>query len=177
MLIIHGIYHWKPRRIAFRRDYCRSCEAERLSTLVRTFDVLHVFWIPVLPIGVWSRWFCTHCGERPHAATRTRRGFKIAGILAMALMTLASWAVPVDVPKEDAWLVWVMRIGFPLALVGLAVSAFRQPPEPRLKMHLAAVRPFEGWSCPLCGGHLLNIPEWHCVSCGAEHRPLPAQDA
>lgn len=177
MLIIHGTYHWRPRRIAFRNDYCRTCEAERLSVLIRTFDVLHIYWIPLLPLGLWSRWFCTHCGSRPHAATRTRRGFKIAGVVALALMSLLMWVVSVQEVKDDVWFLWVLRIGLPLAAVALAVSAARQPREPKLNQRLAAVRPFEGWTCPLCGGQLLNVPKWHCPRCGAEHRPLPGQPA
>jgi len=172
MLIIHGIYHWKPRRTAFRNDYCRNCQTDRLSVLIRTFDVLHVFWIPLLPLGFWSRWFCTVCGQRPHAATRTRRGFKIAGVVALVLFAFVAWVVPVEEEKDDAWLHWAMRFGLPISAVALTVSAVRQPREPSLRQRLAAVRPFEGWNCPLCGAQLLNIPELHCPNCRAEHRPL-----
>jgi hypothetical protein len=177
MLIIHGTYHWRPRRTAFRNDYCRSCEAERLSVLIRTFDVLHVFWIPLLPLGLWSRWFCTHCGSRPHAAVHTRRGFKIAGVLALALFALVVWAVPAQEVKDDAWIIWVLRPGLPLAAVALAVSTLRQPREPNFSQRLAAVTPYEGWDCPLCGGQLFNVPKWHCPNCGAEHRPLAGRAA
>jgi hypothetical protein len=88
MFIIHGIYHWRPRRTAFRNDYCRACKAQTVSVLIRTVDVLHLFWIPVLPLGVWSRWFCMRCKSRPHQNVATRRGFKIAGAACLALMTL-----------------------------------------------------------------------------------------
>ncbi|HXU34417.1 MAG TPA: hypothetical protein VN851_27905 [Thermoanaerobaculia bacterium] len=171
MLIIHGTYHWKPKRIAFRNDYCRKCEAERLSVLVRTIDVLHVFWIPILPLGVWSRWFCRTCGGRPHEVTRTRRGFKIAGAVILALMSAVTW-VPMPDAKDDMAMIWALRIGLPLATALAIRSAVRHRPEPDFKRRLAEVRPFEGWQCPLCGGQLMNLPKWHCLNCGAEHRPL-----
>ena len=56
-------YPSEARRAAFRNDDCRTCAAERLSMLVRTFDALHVYWIAVLPLGFWSRWHCTTCAS------------------------------------------------------------------------------------------------------------------
>jgi hypothetical protein len=32
-MLIHGFYHWRPKRIAFRADYCRSCEQSRIAVL------------------------------------------------------------------------------------------------------------------------------------------------
>jgi hypothetical protein len=173
VLIVHGTYHWKPKRIAFRNDYCRTCEAERLSVLVRTIDVFHVFWIPILPLGVWSRWFCTRCAGRPHRSARTRRGFKIAGAVVLALMSIAVW-MPLPAAGDDLAILWFLRFGLPLATVLAIRSAIRHRPELDFKRRLEQVRPFEGWQCPLCGGQLFNLPQWHCLNCGAEHRPLAA---
>ena len=178
MLVIHGTYHWRARRIAFRNDFCRSCAGERLSVLIRTLDVLHVFWIPLIPLGFWNRWFCAHCGSRPHAVTRTRRGIKVAGAIAFAGMGLLAWAVPVNEiaeSREDVWIAWLMRIGFPLAAIAATVSSLKQPIEPRFKEVLAGVKPVEGWTCPLCQGQMFNVPSWHCMDCRAEHRPLPGE--
>ena len=174
MLLIHGTYHWRARRIAFRNDFCRTCAQERLALLVRTFDVFHVFWVPVLPLGFWSRWFCTQCGSPPHVSTKTRRGFKVAGAVVCAFAALSTWAVPIAEVGEDAWIVWLMRIAMPLLTVVAVRWAFKHPVEPRFLEMLAAVKPFQGWSCPLCSGPLL--PDGHadgrCTQCGAEHRPL-----
>ena len=65
MVIIHGVYHWSPKQVEFRNDYCLSCSAQRRAIRVRTFDVAHLFWIPILPLGFWKRWkrcprFATH---------------------------------------------------------------------------------------------------------------------
>lgn len=138
--------------------------------LIRTLDVLHIYWIPFLPVGFWSRWYCTSCGSRPHFATRTRRGFKVAGALALGFMAFLAWVVPIE-PGEETWM-WGMRAGLSLATAVAAVSAFRHPQEPRFREVLAGVKPFAGWTCPLCGGALQSVPSWHCTACGAEHRPL-----
>jgi len=171
MIFIHGgTYHWKPRRIAFRADYCRACDASRISVLIRTVDVLHLFWIPVLPIGIWSRWFCSSCGHRPHQATRTRRGFIVAGAIILALVSTAVW-----VPWNEAvpLLVWMLRFVLPLFTLLVIRAAWRWPTEPDYQARLAQVAEFQGWVCPLCGGQLLQLPELRCTQCHAEHRPLP----
>lgn len=173
MLVIHGTYHWRPRRTAFRNDYCRTCAGPRLSVQVRTLDVVHVYWIPLIPLGFRRRWVCSTCGSYPHAATRTRRGFKIAGALILGLMTFGVWAVPIDPP--DAVFLWGLRLGLALATCAAAFAAFKHSPEPRLKAMLTEVKPFEGWTCPLCRGQLMNIPDWHCTVCGVEHKPLQIQ--
>jgi hypothetical protein len=171
-MLIHGTYHWKPKRIAFRADYCRSCQGSRLAVLIRTIDVLHAFWIPILPLGMWSRWFCATCGNRPHQSTRTRLGFKVAGAVALALYSAVFWMSP---SAADDRTVWLLRIVFPLLTVLLIVSAVRQPLERDLQARLAEVAEFQGWICPLCGGELIQVPKLLCTRCHAEHRPLPRQ--
>jgi rubrerythrin len=71
-------------------------------------------------------------------------------------------------------ILWSLRLGLPLATAFAIRAAVRHRPEPDFKRRLEQVRPFEGWRCPLCGGQLINLPRWHCLSCGAEHRPLAA---
>jgi hypothetical protein len=59
MILVHGFYRFKPKRVAFRNDFCLACAKAVRAFQVRTFDVLHVFWIPLLP--VWHR---PKCGIR-----------------------------------------------------------------------------------------------------------------
>ncbi|HEX2645352.1 MAG TPA: hypothetical protein VHU81_20305 [Thermoanaerobaculia bacterium] len=170
MIVIHGIYNWRPRQVAFRNDFCRTCAGPRLAVQLRTFDVLHLYWIPLIPLGFWKRWHCALCGRDPHSATRTRRGFKVAGAIVLGLMAFALWALPVE-PPDEAW-IWGMRIGLSLAALAATIASLKHTPEPQLQEALDRVRPFEGWICPLCGGELSNIPGWHCPACGVEHKPL-----
>ena len=68
MLVIFGTYNFAKKPVAYRADYCRSCEGERLTLGVRSFDAFHLFWIPVLPLGFWTRWYCGQCQAHPHEA-------------------------------------------------------------------------------------------------------------
>lgn len=172
MHFIHsGIYHWRPRRIAFRNDYCRACRRPTLAVLVRTIDVLHLSGLPVLPLGVWSRWRCRRCGGRPHQA-QVRQGFKIAGAVLLVLMILGAWTSSFDGTLEDTVVLWVYRLGLPAGLWFTVRSIIRHRPEPSFQEKLKTVIPFDGWSCPLCGGELIRSSTLVCHACGAQHRPL-----
>src|SRR5262249_35658489 len=91
MLVVYGIYKVARRIVAFRNDYCLSCAAPRLAYRHRTFDILHVFWLPVLPLGMWKRWHCSACGNDPHRQFRTSRGMKWLGIALLAFFALVFW--------------------------------------------------------------------------------------
>lgn len=171
MLILQGTYHWFPRPVAFRRDYCRRCDAETTSVLIRTLDVIHVFWIPVLPIGRWSRWFCSTCGQRPHEAVETRRGFKIAAAVVLALMIVAVW-IGVSPGDVDAPTLWTLRLGLPAVLALTIWAILRTPPGSSFKERLSEIRPHAGPECLLCGGVLEVGVQERCGTCGAKHRPL-----
>jgi hypothetical protein len=172
MFVIYGAYHWLPKRTGFRRDYCRRCAAERTAVLIRTLDVVHVFWIPLLPVGMWGRWFCGDCGHRPHASPRTRKGFKIVGAVILLLMTLLFWLAPLPAEDVEAPVLWTLRLGLPLALLGTLWSIRRHRIEPQFKRRLAQVRPHAGPDCLLCGGQLAVGTPTACASCGARHLPL-----
>jgi len=153
MLIIHGMYHIRPRRVAFRNDYCLSCGEPRRSVQIRAFDVLHIFWVPVLPVGFWKRWVCTACGSQPHVSIKTRRPFKWAGLIVLLFISAIFWAVPVA-PDSVAGS-WVFRIGAPLGAILLLVHLVRTPKDPSMKERLAIIQPATETVCPFCGTELL----------------------
>ena len=103
----------------------------------------------------------------------TRRGFKIAGAVILALMTLSAW-VPEPPDPELVETIWILRFAAPLVLAFAIGSIFRHKPEASFQKTLAAVPPFEGWSCPICGGQLYSTPTLVCYVCEAQHRPLVA---
>ncbi len=52
MLLVYGIYNFRPKRTAFRNDYCLFCARPRRSEEIRSFDVCHLFWIPFASAGL-----------------------------------------------------------------------------------------------------------------------------
>jgi hypothetical protein len=165
MLIVHGVYHFWPKRVAFRNDYCLTCHRARRSVAIRTFDVVHLFWVPVLPLGAWKHWKCANCGRDPHLNPKTRRLFKWAGLVVMIIFSAAFWIVPLDPP--DQWISWLFRLGGPIGAVLLFVHLLRSPKDTSLRQELQAIAPANDTICPFCDTPLLAGPRWLCPSCGS----------
>jgi len=175
MLILHGTYFWFHRVVGYRNDYCLTCGVERMAFQHRTFDVHHIFWIPILPLGIWKRWRCSVCGNDPHASPRTRRSLKWAGIVCLALFSLSGWAVSTSEQPDDAAFIWGMRLGGPIALVWAVWATIKSPRDIDLREKLRTVRPVVELTCPLCKVNMLPTePAWQCPQCGIKRRPLPA---
>lgn len=163
--IVVGVYHFRPKRLAFHNDYCLSCEGARRAAQIRTFEVGHLFWIPLLPLGFWKRWHCTVCGHQPHVNRKTRRSFKWAGLFALLIASLLFWAEPP--PADFVTGGWILRIAAPLGAVLLLAHLLRTPRDPSLKEKLAAILPAADTACPFCGAQLLILgSQCSCPVCG-----------
>lgn len=174
MLVLHGTYSWGRKLVSYRNDYCLACSAARLAFQHRTFDVHHVFFIPILPLGLWKRWHCSVCGNDPHAQVRTRRSLKWAGVAILMLFTLSGWGVSPEEKPEDLVFIWVMRIGGPVAIAWAIWATLKSPPDARLKDLLRTVTPIMDTSCPVCAVTLMpEEPAWRCPQCGLTRRSLP----
>jgi hypothetical protein len=175
MLIVHGTYSWGRRLVAYRNDYCLRCDAQRLAFQHRTFDVLHVFFVPLVPLGLWKRWHCSVCGNDPHVSGRTRKSLKWAGVAILLLMSVSGWAVSTREKPEDAAFIWGMRILAPAAFAWALWATLKAPPEVKLEERLRAVPPNMDSTCPVCRVMLLpSEPAWQCPQCGMRRGALPA---
>jgi hypothetical protein len=169
LFFIHGFYYFRPRRIAFRNDYCRSCAQPRRSVQIRTFDAWHLFWIPLLPLGFHKRWRCTACGREPHIYPGTRRGFKWVGLFILLLSSVAFWALPLtpDVTPDVRTPTWIFRIAAPLGAIFTLRHLLRTHRDPSLKEKLAGISPAEDTVCPFCNSQLLLLSsQCSCPTCG-----------
>ena len=176
MIILHGVYHVARTRLAYRNDYCVTCAAPRMALCERTLDLLHVFWIPVLPLGLWKRWHCSRCGSDPHARVTTRPLMKWLGIGCLVLISATFWLVPGgEVSREDVAFLWGMRLGAPIVTVVALWATVRGRREASLAELLRGVEPNHDTSCPFCGCDLIpDQPNWRCPRCAVERAVLPA---
>jgi hypothetical protein len=167
MFIVVGKYSWRRRVLAYRNDFCLTCEAPTVAFQHRTFDAVYLYWIPILPLGFRRRWHCGVCGRDPHANPRTRTGFKWVGVALLALITGAAWSSGQNPAPGDEWLIWVLRIGG-LAATALAVWATLRSNAPlRLDEHLRTVLPNEDRACPSCRGEIVESATGRqCLKCG-----------
>jgi hypothetical protein len=171
MLIIHGTYRMFPRRVAFRNDYCMACNAPRRAAQIRTLDVIHLYFIPLLPLGFWKRWCCCTCGMNPHQLHLTRRLLKTTALVVFLFCTVFFWSVYfLIVPgiAEDAPIFWIFGVFSPAGAVAMAIHlALWKPDEPGYKERLRAVPPADEVICPFCSTAMVDeFFECHCPSCG-----------
>src|SRR5262249_35715110 len=136
------------------------------SLAVRTFDVGHVFWIPILPVGFWKHWRCMNCGNEPHTHAGMRRPFKWVGLIVLMVLSYVSWAAPVSPPDE--WIDWFARVVCPAGAALLLLHLLRSRGGVSLYKSLKAVVSANDTTCPFCTTPLLAGPRWSCPGCGVE---------
>ena len=165
MYIVTGIYRYRPRRLAFRNDFCLRCNAYRVSFQQRAFEVFHLYWIPLLPLGFRERWYCTMCGYEPHVNVKTRRPFKWIGLVLLILTGVLFWLEPVD--PDMRIFMWICRIAAPPGAALLLWHLLRGKKDPSLKARLAVLLPASDTICPFCHAELAVVSgRCQCPSCG-----------
>jgi hypothetical protein len=168
---IFGLYRFRPRTIAFRCDYCRHCQKEALAVAVRTFAWLHLYFIPLLPMGFETKWYCTACYGDPHAGQGTPRPIRIlisALLLPLAIYCWLVLLVP-SFSERGGIGFWITGITTTLLFAMSAVWSSKG----KFDSGLQNVTPYSSQKCPLCDDVLMQDYEGaKCVDCGAEHRPL-----
>jgi hypothetical protein len=167
VLILHGVYAFSKKVVGYRNDYCLKCNAPRRALQVRSFKVLHLFFVPLVPLGLWREWECSVCGSDPHAQVGTRKSMKWAGVVALIVVAVIAWVGPTK-DEKDVEFMWAMRIGCPLAAVALAIHTARSAPDANLSALLKQVPPADEIACALCGGVLISGERWRCSHCGVQ---------
>ncbi len=157
-------------------DYCRRCPGKTIAIAERTFDVLHVLWIPLLPLWFRTRWYCGICRRRPHDPPETRGPVRLlaaAFFLALAALFWIMHFLDLTDPafSTDPVVYRSLAIAMTVLFVLAAVWAGRYRDD-GFAAHLEDVAPFEGHVCPMCDGQLEIRHTLKCRDCGAEHRPL-----
>lgn len=164
LIYIYGIYHWARKRVGYRNDYCLSCQSQNIAEQWLSFDCLHFFFIPILPLGFWRRWRCTVCGNNPHQRVKAGREIKIAGLFCCLFFGIVPW---IGAPMGEDLLIALLVSGVSIAgFVGLIYSLCRHEPIPALKEELKRLLPLTNDICPFCQGHLIRGESTQCGSCG-----------
>jgi hypothetical protein len=164
MLLIHGVYHFRPRMVAFRDDFCITCQSAGPAIQTKTIDVLHIYGIPILPLGVYGRWHCLRCGRSPDVAGTARQSIKILAAVTAALLAIPFWLTPID--PENAAILWSLRLGCVFAAIGTLWWIAAGSDDVERRRRLAELPPNYTPECPLCNVVMLPGERWHCPRCG-----------
>lgn len=174
MHIIHGTYHFARKLTGYRNDYCLNCESQRMAEEWQTFDALHLFLIPVLPLGSHRRWHCTVCNRDPHERVKTTKGVKITGLFCCLCFGILPWAAaPTGDDLQGAILMSALSLA---AFIYLIHSICTEQPSPGLEEQLKLVPPLTGDNCAYCGAPLIQsaIAEMgaQCGACGVRRHQV-----
>ena len=164
---LEGVRSYRPRTVAYRNDYCVSCNSPRRAHQVRSFKAYQLYYVPIVPLGFWREWQCTECGRHPHVYSRAlrRTRWAILGLVGMFAITgvIASFD-----QQDSAAIMWLMRLGLPAVFFSVLWFVLRDKPDRALREKLKQVAPDRDDTCALCSGALILDHGWHCSLCGAE---------
>lgn len=162
--MIHGIYHFGSKRTACRNDYCTVCLAPTFAEGRRSLVVLHFVFVPLIPLGLYTRWFCTACGKETDAKRPNRKGILISGIVFGALMTFVGATMLVVEHKPEGWVGVAMGV---VLMIALAVALKSQNYDFYLTAKRAVV-PLRGDVCPYCHEPVLTGITPRCHACNVK---------
>lgn len=160
--MLHGTYYFGRKRVACRNAYCTTCHAQRFAEGFRSLVVLHVFFIPFLPIATTVRWFCSTCKNEIDARRPSRPWILVAGILFGLFMTLSGVMVMFDGHEKETAL--GMLIFGPLMVIGLVYMIKKQD----YRGYISAqenVTPLSGDHCPYCKAPVFAAETPRCHAC------------
>ena len=159
--MIHGIYHFGKKRTACRNDYCTVCQAPTLAEGRRSFVMLHFLFVPVIPMGFHTRWFCTTCGMETIAKQPNRPALLIVGVVFGVFMMVVGTTMLLAEGDPAGWL----GVGMGMIVVfSLLVGVKRQKYDAYLAAKRAVV-PLRGDECPFCHAPVLASITPRCHAC------------
>lgn len=157
MYIIFGRYRFGEKRVGVRKDFCNYCEDERLTERRRTLDFGHLYWIPLVPLGLYWHWHCATCGRDPRARYRTSyKALKIIAAVAVGIIFLATFLITEE--KGEALIAWGFRTALLLCFLGLLYWIINGKNKVDLlnQAKRDAVIPLSERECIYCNGELIN---------------------
>lgn len=169
MLILHGTYRFGQKKIGVRRDLCLSCNRECIAEEWQSFRVHHIFFIPLIPLGMYKEWHCTLCNADPRYKSSASRLLKILSGLFMFMLLMATigvWCGTSDNPGEMP-IIWTLRLLAPALFGFLLWVTFLRKPKPGLtpEQRRSLIVPLDDRECFYCHGPLNLYPTLNCPRC------------
>ena len=138
MLLIHGVYKFLPRLVAYKECRCNHCEEVIHAEQRTAWYVLHLYWIPLLPLGRYSFWRCAECDHDPSERVRESVTLLVLGVICFSIFFLA--LLFPFIPDRDPEFIWIARVVL-LALISYCayqVRARRNTPAEVVAKHAYA---------------------------------------
>ncbi len=161
MILIHGCYKVAPKIKAYRSDWCNHCEKPVIANKVRRLYLLHLFWIPIFPLGIYKSWLCKECGENPRDRLKTSIALLVVAAILFGIMGFFSLLLPYTGEyAEAAWNSRFIFIGITAGFIYWIKCRLREPPVEK------EIPPLNNKTCLVCDGRMMNRPNHYCLDCG-----------
>ena len=128
----------------------------------RWFNWIHVFWIPLIPIGYRSNWMCTLCDQDANARYKTGFVRKIVISIVLFLLALVMFQPGTIDTLEYGLIVKFLSILFFLLSV---YWAFKHNKLPSKELFRKNITPVDSTLCLYCKNPLAMSPTLSCISC------------
>lgn len=161
---LEGVRSYKRQIVAYRNDFCVSCNAPRRAHQVKSFKAYHLYYIPILPLGFWHDWECSECGRDPHSYPSTPRNLRWMIVFFAGFFAIAGVRASFDA-QDSAVTQWLMRLGLPALFFIVSWFALRNKPDRALREKLTALSADRNDTCALCSGTLILDQGWRCSQC------------
>ena len=167
-MIIFGLTPFFRKPVACKAVKCTVCRERKVAVGMRSLICLHLFYIPLLPAGIFVDWVCRGCGREADEERPIRSGWSLRVFTFGALFTWAGmvgvggfWTRPGDPSPYPA-----LVIGCVL-LLGV-VAYWRRTRRRRDQEDAATVAPLDGQACPICAQAVLLPGKPRCERCGLD---------
>lgn len=161
MLLIHGVYKFLPRRLAYKGCWCNHCEKITYSEKRTAWYVLHLYWVPLLPLGRYSFWRCEQCDQDPSERVRESVTLLVLGVIAFSIFFLA--LLFPFIPTRDPEFIWIARVVL-LGLITYCVYLIWS--RRNAKAEVIPIHAYASNDCRYCGEKLILFEQQRfCEHC------------
>ena len=170
MIFIFGKHRWQPQILGYRNDYCLTCDRQQVCVLRKTNDFLHLYYVPVFPVGRSTHWHCLKCDSHSHERLKTGRGTKLVAAILASVFAAIFWVLPVD--QADQFAFMCIAIGATIVGLLLWLSSLNHKPTATLPERLKDVPVLSPEFCLNCVAELPPLTDT-CPDCEVEYFPTP----
>ena len=162
MFVIFGSKDFSHKCVGYASDFCESCKRPAMIEKWRSFRWVHLFMVPLVPIGYRKRWSCCMCGQDPNGEKTSR----IGNVGAALIVGLFAWFMYWGGAEDGLSVSYVIFLTFLGAVsVSFLVSAIFHKSGPTEERQNATIPPVDTNNCAYCGGSLVKEPRLRCESC------------
>ena len=165
MFLIFGIKRFGHKKVGYGKDYCNSCQNEAVFERYRWFSWIHIFFIPLIPVGYYSHTRCTICTNDPNAKVSTPIWQRI---IFLAVIAGLIWVLYQDELLDDLSYGLAIKLFAMLMLLGCGYWIYKGRADVSKKERRKHLTPVDQTTCMMCEGEIVVAKKAHCSRCKLE---------